>query len=153
MDEHTVFSSYYSLIGFRNTNSNKQIKRDVMSNDNFPPEFYQANIAAESARKKASSDSGSASTDALNKIDELSKQLKQLSLLSESMWLLLQKTSGLKPEQLQLALTKVQENREQRSQARVKCPKCAQSISAKANKCIYCGAETRATLQKNPFEI
>lgn len=124
-----------------------------MSDGNLPPEIYQANIAAEALRKKSSSDSGATPPDNNNKIEELSKQLRQLSLLSESMWLLLQKTSGLKPDKLQLALEKVQENREQRSQARVKCPKCAQSISAKANKCIYCGMETPATLKENPFEL
>jgi len=124
-----------------------------MSDENLPPELYQTNIAAEALRKKSSGDSGTASPDNSNKIEELSKQLNQLSLLTESMWLLLQKTSGLKPDKLQLALTKVQENRAQRSQARVKCPKCAQSISAKANKCMYCGMQTPATLKENPFEL
>jgi ribosomal protein S27AE len=106
----------------------------------YGPSFLDTAFAQQTA-----SEAGSRADSAARTVKELEARIERLTLVSLAMWSLLREKSGLTEENL---LDRVRQidlrdgvldgklSRETR-----KCAKCGRVMSARHNKCMYCGHE------------
>jgi hypothetical protein len=100
--------------------------------------------AAPEAREKA--------TDAATQVQFMKQDIERLLMITEALWMLLQRAHGYKDEDLAKLVNEI-DLRDGVVDGRVtkktvlECPKCHRAVSARQYKCIYCGQE----LHPGPF--
>jgi lysyl-tRNA synthetase class II len=72
-------------------------------------------------------------------VDALAKRLEKLSLICVSLWTLLKEKSGLSDDDLIQRVRTMEQEIGAKATATFRCPKCRAVISAKLNKCQFCG--------------
>jgi hypothetical protein len=72
-------------------------------------------------------------------VDALAKRLAKLSLICVALWPLLKEKSGLSDDDLVQRMRAMEQEIGAKAMATFRCPKCRAVISAKLNKCQFCG--------------
>ncbi len=107
---------------------------------NLPDGAVEAREASRKARE------------ASTQVDLLKRDVNRLLMITEALWLLLQKAHGYTDDELRALITQI-DLRDGRLDGRVKetetllCPACKRPVSYKYNACIYCGQ----LMEQDPF--
>lgn len=72
-------------------------------------------------------------------IEQLKKQLEQLSLISKALWEFIKESQNISEDDLVKKIEKIRQMDEKIE----KCPKCGRIMNRNQNKCLYCGTEGR----------
>lgn len=108
----------------------------------FTPNAY---ITASEAREKAQ--------DAATQVGYMKQDIERLLLITEALWMLLQRAHGYTDEDLKNLINEIDLrdgvlDGRVNVKTKVECPACHRMGTTRQSKCIYCGQ----ILQHNPFE-
>jgi len=82
----------------------------------------------------------------------LESRIYQLSLISEALWEIVSKKSGITESQLHLEIQTVITSRRERGCEKLSCSSCSMSVPANNDRCMYCGNELAGKTKGSPFD-
>ena len=119
-------------------------------NDNFIPDALPSHDIEARQLLRANQ---SEAEDHSERLRKLEAKVEKLSLLNESLWLLLTQRTKLSDADMVAAISATQQQRQTLQDAKLTCIKCNMQNTLKQKKCIYCGGELRGHPSTRPFSF